>query len=472
MAACIRRVIGSGWQELGPGARLYLAHVALLTLGLAISELFFNLIVLAMGYTLPTLGLLNSLGSLAAAVFSAPVWWLVLRLGSRTALIIATILRAGFLAGVALSGSIEQIALAVALGGIGSLFFQAGAAPLMMRYSDDHTRDRLFSAAMAIQIGLGGLGSLLAGGLPLLLAGWLGVAAESAPAYRATFLLAGLVILGAIAPLLLLPAPAHPPQHGNTATVPHEPLSGGGNEPAAVRQAVPEPADGSQTAEPTRLPHPLVIPEPAAAPSALPHTPGMFEALFAALRNPVVLKLMLPMLLVGFGAALLIPYLNLFFKDRFGISDLALGLIFAVMDIGTGLAMLATPLVSGRLGKMRAIVLTRVLALPFLILIGLSPWLPLTVAAAFLRVVLANMSNPLYDAFAMEQSPEALRPIVIGLLSASATVGWIIAPPISTAIQAQFGFGPLFVATTLLYSIAAGLVWHWFVNSQTPPTSP
>jgi MFS family permease len=426
----IRRSPASHRQPLSFGARLYLGHIALLTLGLAISELFFNLAVLALGYPLPTLGLLNAIGPLAAACSSLPIWWLVIRLGSRAALLIATILRSAFLAGVALAGSVEHLAIAVVLGGVAAVFFQAGAAPLMMRYSNDQTRDRLFSAGTALQVGLGGLGSLFAGGLPLLLAIWFRVEPESAGAYRAMFLIAGVVVLGAVAPLLLMP----------------------------VHTTVP-PADPPPP-EPAHNPGP-VTEAPAAATTV---TPGMIGTFLMALRTPVVLKLMLPMLLVGIGAALLIPYLNLFFKARFGISDLELGIIFAIMDIGTGLAMLATPLVSGRLGKMRAIVVTRLLALPFLLLLGWAAWLPLAVATAFLRVVLANMSNPLYDAFAMEQSPEALRPVVIGLLSASATVGLIIAPPISTAIQAQFGFGPLFAATTLLYAAAVALIWWWFVR--------
>jgi hypothetical protein len=37
--------------------------------------------------------------------------------------------------------------------------------------------------------------------------------------------------------------------------------------------------------------------------------------------QPVTLKMAIPNLMIGFGAAVLIPYMNVFFLDKFSIPD-------------------------------------------------------------------------------------------------------------------------------------------------------
>ena len=180
------------------------------------------------------------------------------------------------------------------------------------------------------------------------------------------------------------------------------------------------------------------------------------------LRHPApLLKLAISPALISIGAALLIPYLNLFFKQRFTVTDAQLGLIFAGLGLATALAALAGPALSARLGKIRAIVLTQALALPFLALMGATPLLGVAVVAAFTRSALFNMGTPLYDAFAMERTDEAARPAVIGVLNGAYSIGYLFAPLLSTQIQATYGFTPLFVTTLICYALAV-LAKYWF----------
>ncbi|CAA9287529.1 MAG: Uncharacterized MFS-type transporter, partial [uncultured Chloroflexia bacterium] len=171
-------------------------------------------------------------------------------------------------------------------------------------------------------------------------------------------------------------------------------------------------------------------------------------------RWSFVIPLLVPPFLISWGAALLIPYLNLYFKERFSVPDATLGAIFAVLGIATGGAALAGPLLSSRIGKVGTIIISQALSIPFLLLLGWSPWLAVAVGAALMRGALFNMGSPLYDAFAMERSDAATRPIVIGLINGAYTAGYLIAPEISTAIQVEYGFGPLFVVTALFYTAA------------------
>lgn len=192
------------WRALQPAARLYLLHAALLTCSLAIYGLFFNLIILSLGYPRTFLGQLNGLGIVVAAVFSVPLWWLVTRIGLKRALIANALLQAVSALIVAFVPATLPLLIATGLTGIAATIFQVSAPPFMMRHSDDATRDHLFSANQAINIGVAGISSLLAGGLPARFAGWLDVGAESALAYRATFAVAGGGLLLSLLPLLLI----------------------------------------------------------------------------------------------------------------------------------------------------------------------------------------------------------------------------------------------------------------------------
>ncbi len=439
------------WRLLSHPARRYLLHIAMQTGGLAVAGLFFNLAILALGYERSFLGLLNTVAVVAAAVLSLPLWWLAGRLGLRRSLLLAALLQGGCVVAYGLWPAPGPLLLAVAVGGAASVLSEVSGAPFMMRHSDPDSRDDLFSAAAAIGIGVAGVSALLAGGLPGLFAQLLGVAPESGAAYRATFVLAGSLAL--LAPLPLLRLDETRDERRGPAATPGTDTDPAGCDvptPAPVSSAAPSPELKTQhsklkTALLERLP---------------PAVRGLAE------RPWPVLRLLLSPFLISWGAALLIPYLNLFFKDRYDIGDAVLGAIFAALGIITGLASLAAPLISRRIGKMPTIVLTQVLSIPFLLALGFVPLLGVAVAAMLVRAALFNMGSPLYQAFAMEQTEEPARPIVIGLLNGAYTAGYLLAPTLSTLTQERYGFGPLFVATALCYGLAAALNFALFLRPR------
>jgi len=78
------------------------------------------------------------------------------------------------------------------------------------------------------------------------------------------------------------------------------------------------------------------------------------------LKTPtgLVFKLILPNMILGLGAGLFIPFMNVFFKLQFHISNALLGTLFAWSAVGMGIASLAGPPLAQRLGKVRPIVWT------------------------------------------------------------------------------------------------------------------
>jgi MFS family permease len=431
------------WRRLHRPARLYLLHAALLTCSLAIIGLLFNLAVLALGFSIDFLGLLNTISFAAAAVLSVPLLWLVTRVSLRLALLMSAALQIASVLLLALVPVAPALLISGGLAGAAAVLFQVSAPPFMMRQSNEATRDHLFSANAAILIGFAGFGSLIAGRLPGLAAQLLGVGAESGLAYRAAFTIASIGLVLSILPLLLLSEAGRAEEVGDRESQGLSP------------QAVTAP----QAEERPYTDHRLLADLQSTIYNLQSAIPPSWRDL---LRNPVPLvKLLISPALISIGAALLIPYLNLFFKQRFAVADARLGLIFAGLGLATALAALAGPALSARLGKIRAIVLTQALALPFLALMGATPLLGVAVGAALARSALFNMGAPLYDAFAMERTDEAARPAVIGLINGAYSIGYLFAPLVSTQIQAAYGFMPLFVITLICYSLAV-LAKYWF----------
>lgn len=414
-------------MRLHRAARRYLLATALLTTGLAIRMLFLNLLLVELGYdrqtvalplisNLPLLGLFNSLPVVAGVLSSLPLWWLVNRTGPVVGLFGGGVLFAVSLVLTASSTAPMPLALGLALGGPASVLATVSAAPFMMRYSDDAPgRNRLFALNAGFALGFAGLGSLVGGLLPGVAAVLLDLPPQSAAAYQATFVVASIIGVIGVWPLALN-------------------LREG--ERVALMSS-PPPAG----------------PSAAAAPSKLGVLVAEGRTLLAAGRY--ALPFLISPLLISTGAALLIPFLNLYFRQQFGASDAALGFIFAVIGMGTGVATLGAPWLARYLGQMGSVIATQLLAIPCLIVLGLAPTLGLAFIVALVRAALMNMASPLYDVYAMERTPEAARPIVIGLIKGALSAGYLFGPPISAQVQRDHGFGPLFIATAILYACAA-----------------
>ena len=68
-----------------------------------------------------------------------------------------------------------------------------------------------------------------------------------------------------------------------------------------------------------------------------------------------------------------------------------------------------------------------------------------------------------------EQSPPEERGTVNSIVEMAWQVGWMVGPAISGAVQIRAGFGPLFVATTVFYTLGAGLTYLFFHDAERKP---
>ena len=164
--------------------------------------------------------------------------------------------------------------------------------------------------------------------------------------------------------------------------------------------------------------------------------------------------------------------MNVFFKDRFNITDSLLGLLFSFSSLLIGIGSIVAPRLSNRLGgKVRAVVATQSASLAFLLLAGFAPVLWLSSIGFLLRTALMNMASPLYSAFCMERTPEQHQGFVNSILNLAWNVGWAVGPYVSGVVQQNYGFTPLFIATSILYGMAIMLTWSFFKDTENAPAS-
>jgi predicted MFS family arabinose efflux permease len=185
----------------------------------------------------------------------------------------------------------------------------------------------------------------------------------------------------------------------------------------------------------------------------------------------LLFKLLAPRVALALGAGLLFPFFNVFFKQRFGVTDSTLGWILGVTDVLVALMILGGGLAAERLGKIRALLIARMISTPLLLVIGFVPWLPAAVLAHWVRSGLMRLGGPLYMAFAMEQLDENNRATGSSMLGMTWDLGYAVAPYISGLVQVRYGFSPLFWATVALYGLSLGLV-YWFFGQGRASTAP
>lgn len=390
-------------------ARLFLWATVINGIILSSWQLFFNIYMLENGFTRDFLGIVNSLPSLTALLLGIPIGRFSDRMGRKRAIFLG-ILYSGFtfLGQLVFRQPIIIIFMA-ALTGIFNMFVIVNISPLMMKLSDANNRTLLFSINYGLQTIAGAVGSLFAGQLPAVFGSLLDVDPTSAAAYRAVLILTLLLGATALIPLWKL------------------------NEPAGAMLTKPD----------TRQSGPF----------------------FGLTRLTV--KLATPNFLIGMGAAILIPYMNVFFKDRFNISDSLLGLLFSLSFLFISVGTFIGPRLAERLGgKIRAVAFTQLGSVAFMLMIGFVPSLWLAGIGFLMRAALMNMSAPLYSAFCMEQTPEHQQGLASSVLNVAWLIGWAVGPYISGVVQERYGFSPLFMSTTILYLIAVGVMWKMFHNSE------
>ncbi len=403
--------IGAYWKRvrgLQPNARWYLWCTVFNAMTMSLSSLLLNLYLISLGFDAAFIGLNSAVLSGARLLSALPAGLIADRLGRKRAMILGLAGSAFAQLGLStLTRGWMIVASNLVSGVLGSLFLTS-VAPFMTENSSDEQRAMLFTLDSSLMNAASFVASIVGGYLPAVFASLLGVASESTVAYRVVLLVSvGTLVLAALSLLKV----------------------------QDVRRSVPA------------------------------HRSRMALRLWQRFSDPLLLfKLALPRVLMALGAGLVFPFLNLFFKERFGVSDAALGWILGITSVLAAVVMLWGGEVAERLGKLRAMLYARALSIPGLLIMAFVPSLPAAVLAHWTRSGLMRLGEPLYMAFAMEQLDRDERATGSSLLSTGWNVGWSIGPYISGLVQPAMGWEALFVGTVALYAFSLTLVYLFFMR--------
>jgi MFS family permease len=170
--------------------------------------------------------------------------------------------------------------------------------------------------------------------------------------------------------------------------------------------------------------------------------------------------------LIGAGAGLVIPFMNLYFHRRFQCSSEQIGGFFSIAALLTAFAALLGPALARRFGRLRTAIAAQLLSLPFLVTLGAERNLTLAVGAFWMRATLMQASTPLVQSFVMETLPASLRARSTSLSNLVWNGGWAVSATLSGIIIQRYGYDMPFYITAVLYACAATVFYRAFRGVQ------
>lgn len=391
-----------------PNARKYLLSIMIFGAGFGVHRILFNFFLRSLGYDEAFMGLLSTVSSMTVLISALPMGYLADLFGRKISLIISgLVIGLSMILMVIFPSSFMLITMNILMG-IGSSLGGVVTGPFLMENSGEEERTYLFSISSGLRMAAFSVGDWIGGYLPSWFGDILDVGATSETAYAWAIGVSGVLVIIAVIPRLLL----------KRNTLPFEERS-------------------------------------------------IFAPLNYAREHPGMLtKLLLPMFVTSIGAGLIMPFMNIFFSNVHKQPDPVIGAMFAWGSLAMGVGLILAPAFADRFGKIRVVVFTQALSIPFLALLGFSPMFSVSALAYYVRLTLMNMSSPVYQTFVMEQVDSESRAMVASLNSMVHSFGRAFSPIISGMLQIRYGFGPSFIGTISLYVISIIMYYFFFLRGR------
>lgn len=189
----------------------------------------------------------------------------------------------------------------------------------------------------------------------------------------------------------------------------------------------------------------------------------------------LIIQFVITQLLIGLGSGLVIPYLNLYFTNRFSLSMSGMSLLLALGQIMTIVSMLIGPTLANKTGNVRAVVIFQIMSLPFLLLTGFTNILFVASISFLFRQALMNAANPIQSAILVDRISDKRRGIANSLMQTAFMVGWATMGPVQsylvTTYGTYWGYAIIFSITGSLYVISSLMYYIMFKESKPSNTA-
>ncbi len=405
---------------------------------LSIAALTLNLYVHSLGYRPDFIGLFSAMPALGALIGAVPTGMLADRIGRKPVLLLTAFLTPLLLALVALATSAPLLLAISLLQGLVSTAYWVTNLPLLTESTTEKQRVGVLALNSFLLLGVGALGNLLGGAIPEYVASILHVSAGSTLPLRWGVFAAALFTFIFGLPLWFLREPIRSARHSSKT-----------QEVQAIEAAtVQGAAEGVVEAD--------VMPQERSRPVAKEKIP-----LF------LFVKLLLPDLIFNMGEGAVVALIQVYFVLRFQLLPGPLGIIFTISGLLGGVLSLTAPLFVRRWSKLRIVTTVQYISAPLMVLIGLSPTLPVAIAGEYTRSFLRTLIDPVYAAFEMEQVPPKLRATLAGLYSVTWSVGFSIGPTIAGWLQTNVNLATSFIFGAFCLLVSPSLLLAFFGKKRT-----
>ena len=382
-------------------ARYFLVGGALNGIGLAVFSLLFNLYLKEIGYSETQIGYILSAGSLGATFVAIPAAFVIEKIHIKHTLIIATVLASFSYVMQVVFVKLNIILFFSFLATMFITVYRISVAPFFMRNSTPKERMHLFSISYAMMTFSQFLGFFLGGYLPKI---YFFLFGSTNKIFAFKFALYISIFMTMLSIIYFLKIEQKP----------------------------------------------------------IPMKKVSFLEKMKSYNWKIITKLMVPKIFVGMGAGLVIPFMNLYFRNVFHLDADIIGIYFSVLQIFLFLAMLSAPFLTKRFGMVKSIVFTELLSIPFMLTLALTKNLTLAVIAFFLRGSIMNMNMPISSNFEMSLVKKEEQPFVNAVSMVSWNGAWTISAWFGGFIIDKYSFEFSFYITIIFYIFSAFSYYLFF----------
>ncbi|TAK11239.1 MAG: MFS transporter [Anaerolineae bacterium] len=176
--------------------------------------------------------------------------------------------------------------------------------------------------------------------------------------------------------------------------------------------------------------------------------------------TPVLRWFLGTMILANTAGHMLLPLMAVYLARDLGASVGQVGLIFTLASLVPLALQILGGWLSDTIGRLKAIAIgASVATVGYIVLLFANSW-QMAMVALMLEYVSGALVGPSYGAFIADQSAEAVRGRVFGLMHTIFAVVGVIGPPLGGWVADAYGFKVLIWAAALLYGSAAVLrIW-------------
>ena len=387
-------------------SRLYLLGSFLMGVNFHVFQLLLNLYLKELGFTESQIGLVVSARAVGMTLAAIPMALALSRVRLKPILIAGSILLSIFSFLITNSEMLWLLIGFSILGGMSFSFFRVASGPFYMSNSTPSERTHLFSFSFGMMLLAGLFGSLFSGKLVV----WLGSASgDVVLGYKYT------LMVGVLSSLLAL-----------------------------------IPFSKVKTAQPCIEENRIVL-----------------NKQQLKKRRWFYVKISSANFIVGLGAGLIIPFLNLFFRDRFAQPPDRITFFYFLSHVMMILGIMAAPVLVKTIGLVRTVVTTQLASIPFMLFLSFGHSLPLVVGAFVIRAGLMNIGVPIITNLGMELSWKSEQALVNALLVVAWTSSWMVSAALGGLLIQYLGYTVTINITVGIYVISSIVFYFLFRDSET-----